>query len=193
MNLRTAQSFHDAVASQPNFPFYSEFAIDLPRLNSITPTSTGTLASYLGLIDDEGVISRSMRFRRWSTQLAPMIGTACKYISGPRHLSDVATNGLGSYAYVAQYTSNISLEIHDHASVQGGNPAQLINATYQSFHFTNLNATLQVRDPVASDLSIQYQMIAQTNIDISYAHENEGQTTSNLGNLCAGPFWDYAI
>lgn len=122
-----------------------------------------------------------------------MIGTACKYISGSRHLSDIATTDLGSFAHIALYTSNVIFEIRDPAQVQGGNPAQITNTTYQAYLFNSLNATLQVRDPVASDLSIRYQMLAQTNVNTSNALDGQGNPLGNLGNLRNGPFWDHAI
>jgi len=193
LNLRVAQAFHDAILGSNNAPFYSEFALDLPHMNDITSTANGTLASYMGLIDDEGVTSRNVRYRRWPTQLAPMVGTACKYISGSRYLSDIPVTGLGALHHISRLTASSHLEIRDPADVQGGNAAVINAATYQAFYFDNLDATLNVRDPVASDLSIQYEMLTQVNINLQDALDGEGQALGNLGNLRQGAFWDYAI
>lgn len=194
LNLRVAQAFHDAVLGSANAPFYSEFALDLPHMNAIAATANGTLASYIGIIDDEGVQNRTTRYRRWPSQLAPMIGTACKYISGSRYLSDIPTTGLGAMHHVARYTASVTFEVRDPAVVQGGAAAALAAATYQAFHLQGFNAILEIRDPVPSDISIQYAMLAQTNLDPEDALDSAGQPLGPAFNTTTvGPFWTYPI
>lgn len=193
LNLRVAQAFHNAVNGSANAPFYSDFAIDLPQLNAITSPANGTLPTYLGLTDDEGVAPRVTRYRRWPTQLASMCAIACKYISGSRHLSDIATTGLGALHHIASYTASMILEDRDPHDVQGGAHAIISTATYQEYLLDNLNATLEVRDPVASDLSIQYQMLAQTNVSLRNVMNKEDTQFLYIPLPRIGPFWTYAI
>lgn len=194
VTLRVAQQFHDAAFGSANAPFYSEFALDLPHMNAIAANANGTLTSYMGLIDDEGVQNRVLRYRRWPAQLAPMVATINKYVSGSRHLSDIPTTGLGALHHIARYTNACHFEIRDPAAVQGGAAAALNAATYAAFHLTSLTATLRVRDPVASDLSIQYQMLAQTNVNLEDAEDGQGNALGPaFVQLRQGDFWDYPI
>jgi len=194
LTLRVSQQFHDAAFGSPNAPFYSEFALDLPHLNAIAANANNTLLSYMGLIDDEGVQNRVLRYRRWPSQLAPMVATINKYVSGSRHLSDIPTTGLGALHHIARYTDACHFEIRDPAIVQGGAAAALTAATYAAFHLTSLSATLRVRDPVASDLSIQYQMLAQTNVNLEDAQDGQGNALGPaFVQLRNGDFWDYPI
>jgi len=195
LNLRVAQAFHDAVYGSPNVPFIQDSILDLPNLNVITSTANLTLASYLGVIDHEGVNPRRMTYRRWPLQLANMASTISKYVSGSRYLADINTTGLGALHHISKFVDSVVIEDRNPDVVQGGNAAAITQPTYILYHVNMMNAVLHVRDPVASDLSTQYQMIVQTNLDIQQA-VNGATPPVALGpqpTARSGPFWDYPI
>jgi len=192
LTLRTAQAYHDSVYGSPNAPFLSSTIIDLPQLCKIDDQTPQTLSSYIGIIDNYGVTNRTDVFRRWPLQLANMTGIACKYISGSRYLSGIPTTGLGAFMHVSKMVPKTVLDTRDPATVQAGEAAAISFPTYDRFHLTSLNATLEVRDPVSSDLSIQYQMLAQTNLDLAGTENHDG-TAAHFPLPRNGPFWEYPI
>jgi len=192
LTLRTAQSYHDAIYGNSNAPFLSSTILDLPNLAANTSTTNTSLVTYMGITDNNGVTNRNVTYRRWPLQLANMTGIACKYISGSRFLSDIPTTGLGSFHHVSRIVPKTILESRDPDTVQSGAASTITILTYDAYSATSLNATLEVRDPVASDLSIQYQMLAQTNVDLT-GIENGDQSTAAVPQPRAGPFWEYPI
>jgi hypothetical protein len=192
LNLRIASSYHDAVFGSANAPFLSSSILDLPNLAAITDNTNTTLSTYMAITDNNGVTRRNVAYRRWPLQLANMTGIACKYITGSRFLSNIPTTGLGAFHHVSRAVPKTILESRDPADVQSGNPADISILTYESFAVTNLSATLEVRDPVTSTLSVQYQMLAQTNVDLT-GIENGDQTPADVPQPRNGPFWEYPI
>jgi hypothetical protein len=195
LNLRVAQSFHDAVYGSANVPFVQDSILDLPNMNAITSPANLTLASYIGVIDHEGVNPRRMSYRRWPLQLANMAATISKYVSGSRYLADINTTGLGALHHISKLVDSVVIEDRDPNVVQPGHAAAITQPTYAQFHVNSVNAVLHVRDPVANDLSTQYQMITQTNLDVALAVNGDNPPVP-LGpqpTVRTGPFWDYPI
>lgn len=190
---RTIQAFYDSVRGQAAEPYLNRFVLDLPVLNTNTSTAHLTLPSYMGLIDAEGVANRRMSFLRWPSQLANMAGTICKYISGSRHLSDIATTGLGAQSPVCRFTRQVVFEDRDPTVIQGSPPAAADINVYNSFFMTSFHATLRIRDPVISDLATQFAMITQINIDTEGTIRNDGNPTTAVIASRVGEFWEYPV
>jgi hypothetical protein len=192
LTLRIAQSYHDAVYGSANAPFLSSTILDLPSLAAITNATNTSLVTYMAITDNNGITSRNVVYRRWPLQLANMAGIACKYISGSRFLSGIPTTGLGAYHHISRIVPKTILESRDPDVVQSGSPSAITILTYDAFTVSSLNTTLEVRDPVSTDLSIQYQMLAQTNLDLT-GIENNDESPATVPNPRSGPFWEYPI
>jgi hypothetical protein len=191
LNLRVAQAFKNAVFGQIAAPFLSKFALDLPNLAANNVAANMDLASYLGVIDAPGINPRRMQYLRWPSQLAGMVAIACKYISGSRHLSDLPTTGLGSLSPTSVLTPGIIFEDRDPAVIQPGAAAAITPANTALYHVVSLNATLEIRDPVISDLAVQIAMISQSNMDIQHCVDNAGAQIAAVPVSQFGPFWTY--
>jgi hypothetical protein len=146
----------------------------------------------MGVIDAESVQNRSASYKRWPLQLANMVATACKYISGSRNLSDIPTTGLGAFHHVATYTPGTVLETRDPATLQINHATEITPTTYQLYHLRSLSAILEVRDPVSSTLSEQYQSVAHSNVELRNCQNND-QSMIVAPNTHFGAFWEYAL
>lgn len=191
---RIAGTFKAAVQGQLAAPYLNEFSLDLPRLAAVTNAQNVTLTSYLGLTDAPGVPNRRMQFLRWPVQLANMAGIACKYISGSRMLSKIGTTGLGALTPISRLSPNTLFETRDPDAVQGGAAGVALSAvTNAAYYVPHLNATLDIRDPVISDLAVQYAMITQVNIDLSACVNGDGTAVANPAIVHEGNFWTYPL
>jgi len=192
LTIRVATAFKNAVQGQAAAPFLNEYSLDLPRLQDNTHGANMDLTAYMGIIDAPGVANRRMQYLRWPVQLANMVATACKYISGSRHLSDIPTTGLGAMTPVSTLVPNTLFETRDPDDVQGGNAALPFTvATVSSYYVPHMNATLVIRDPVISDLAVQYAMITQVNVDFSNCLNGDATPSTNPALAHSGPFWGY--
>jgi hypothetical protein len=194
LNLRVAQAFHDSVHGSAVAPHYDRAVLDFPVLPANNNAANSTLTTYMGLTDHGGIANRTSRFRRWPLQAASMMSIACKYISSSRHLSDIPITGLGALTHIEEYVMGMVVEMRDPHAIQGGNAAdEIAIATTEQYHIESLSARMNVRDPVASDLSSQYAMLAQVNPDLTHTVNRNGELSGIGIGERVGPFWDYPI
>ncbi|BDB07480.1 coat protein [Tulasnella partitivirus 3] len=196
-NLRVVQLFADHVHATAGAYPVNGTILDLPNLPASNSGAVGNMAQYLGVIDHAGINNRQARFRRWPLQAASMVATACKYISGSRHLNDIAISGLGSFSHLSVLDHATILETRDVRLVQGVNSGAAVavnTASRAAYFLESLTASLEVRDPVATDLSIQYAMLAQTNTIIESVIDRTGTAHQLVTPTWrSGPFWEYHV